>query len=84
MLTFTKFSEIKYARPDLKSAEQAVYGFIENLEKAETYAEARRLFIGYDKSTEDVSAMYTVASIRNTIDTRDKFYEDEKIGRAHV
>ncbi len=77
MLTFTKFSEIKYARPDLKSAEQAVYDFIENLEKAETYAEARRLFIGYDKSTEDVSAMYTVASIRNTIDTRDKFYEDE-------
>lgn len=74
---FTKFSDIKYVRPDMKAAEQAVYDFIEKLEKAASYAEARKLFIEYDKATENVSTMYTVASIRNTIDTRDKFYDAE-------
>lgn len=77
LIMFTKFSDIKYVRPDMKAAEQAVYDFIEKLEKAASYAEARKLFIEYDKATENVSTMYTVASIRNTIDTRDKFYDAE-------
>ena len=73
----TKFSEIKYTRPDMKAAEQSVYDFISGLEKAKSYEEARKLLIEYDKATDEVSAMYTVASIRNTADTRDEFYDGE-------
>lgn len=61
----------------MKAAENCVYGFIEKFKKAENYEEARKLFIDYDKSTNNVSAMYTVAYIRNTMNTLDEFYESE-------
>lgn len=77
LVMFTKFSEIQYFRPDPKRAEEAVYKFIEGLKAAKNYGEARACYVEYDKSGEEFSTMYTVASIRNTIDTRDEFYDAE-------
>ena len=74
---FTKFCDIKYERPDFKEAEKNIHEFVENFPKAKTYAEARKLYIDFSKSDERLATMYTVASIRNTIDTTDKFYDGE-------
>lgn len=74
---FTKFSDIKYERPDLEEAKKGILEFAEAVKNAKTYAEARKLFVDYQKSDEHLSTMYAVASIRNTIDTRDEFYDGE-------
>ncbi len=72
-----KFKDIKYERPDFGKAKDSIYAFIEAFKKAETYEDARALYMAYEKESEHINTMYTVASIRNTIDTADKFYEEE-------
>lgn len=72
-----KFSQIEYVRPDFKKAKADVKQYMQAFKAAATYEEARELFIEYQKSGDRLSAMRTVASIRNTVDTADKFYEDE-------
>ncbi|MBE7088966.1 MAG: M3 family oligoendopeptidase [Clostridiales bacterium] len=72
-----KFSEIKYERPNIEEVKAQIYDFIKNFKNAKNYEEAKNLFLQYNKSTTNLSTMQTVAYIRNTIDTNDKFYEGE-------
>lgn len=76
-IMFHKFSDIAYARPDFKRAEEEIYAFIENFNRAENYAQARKLYLEHEKAEEELDTAYTVASIRNTVDTTDAFYEGE-------
>ena len=72
-----KFSEIKYERPDIEEVKAQIYDYIKNFKNAKNYQEAKKLFLQYNDCSENLSTMYTVAYIRNTINTNDKFYEDE-------
>ena len=72
-----KFSEIVYTRPDAKAAETSARQYLEHLKQAKSYEEMKRLFTEHVKENEMWSGMQTVAHIRNTIDTRDEFYEKE-------
>ena len=72
-----KFSEIVYTRPDAKAAEASARQYLEHLKQAKSYEEMKRLFTEHVKENEMWSGMQTVAHIRNTIDTRDEFYEKE-------
>lgn len=72
-----KFSEIKYERPDLEKAKESAFAYIAAFKAAKTYEEARAIYVAHAKENEALETMYTVASIRNTIDTNDKFYEAE-------
>ncbi len=74
---FTKFSEIEYKRPDFAEIKEGIKAYIENFKSAKNFKEAKSLFEEYQKSTEELSTMYEVAMIRNTVDTRDEFYEVE-------
>ncbi len=74
---FTKFSEIEYKRPDFAEIKDGIKAYIENFKSAKNFKEAKSLFEEYQKSTEELSTMYEVAMIRNTVDTRDEFYEAE-------
>ncbi len=76
-MKFGKFSEIKYERPDFEEVKRGIYVYMQAFKAARTYDEARALFIAHDRESERLSTMYSVAYIRNTIDTSDKFYEDE-------
>jgi M3 family oligoendopeptidase len=72
-----KFQDIPYVRPDFEKAKEQIEQFIVQFEAAKSYAEARKLYIEFNEETEKLGDMYTVASIRNTIDTTDKFYDAE-------
>lgn len=76
-MNFGKFSEIEYKRPDPEEVKRGIYAYMQAFKAAKTYKEAKSLYVAHDRDAERLSTMYSVAYIRNTIDTSDKFYEDE-------
>ena len=72
-----KFSEMPYERPDLEVVKGQLSGFTARLKAAGSYDKAKAVFLEKEKADEHVETMYTLASIRNSIDTRDEFYDGE-------
>ncbi len=72
-----KFSEMKYLRPDMDNVKAKMAELCERLSSAESYETAKAVFLAEETLVKNVQTMATLASIRNSIDTRDKFYEDE-------
>ena len=72
-----KFSEMPYARPDLDAVKQQLADLLARFKAAATYAEAHAIFLEEEKLNKHVDTLAQLASVRNTIDTRDKFYDEE-------
>ncbi len=72
-----KLSELEYRRPDVDGFIDCIKNYIDNLGKAETYADAKRLFMDYNSEKKKVMTMMTLAQIRSYIDMNDHFYEAE-------
>ena len=72
-----KFSQMKYARLDVEQLIEELKDFIEKLENAQTYEEAKAVYLQKEALEQRVRTQTALASIRNTIDTRDTFYDEE-------
>ena len=72
-----KFSEIEYVRPDLSAYREEAKAHIENIKNAESYEELKNEMLRYDELQKQVMTMRSVASIRNTVNTMDAFYDAE-------
>ncbi len=72
-----KFSEMKYERPVLDDAKKQLSDLCDRLDGAKDYAEAKAVFLEKEAALKHISTMGTLANVRHTIDTRDKFYDDE-------
>ena len=72
-----KFSEIVYTRPDVAAVCEKAAALTEKLKNAKRAEEQIEIFEEFEKISSAFSTSATVASIRHTIDTRDKFYEEE-------
>lgn len=72
-----KFSEMKYERPALDEMKTELKLLCDRLEAAKDYAEAKSVFFEKENAVKHVQTMSTLANVRHTIDTRDKFYDDE-------
>ena len=72
-----KFSEMPYQRPDLDAVKQQFADLCARFKAAESYAEARAVFLEEEKLNKHVDTQAQLASVRNTIDTRDTFYDAE-------
>ncbi|MCR1839298.1 M3 family oligoendopeptidase [Murimonas intestini] len=72
-----KFSEIVYERPDTNAFMGKIEEYMEKLPLAGSYEEAKELFLWMNSEADHLDTMNTVASIRNTINTADEFYEKE-------
>ncbi len=72
-----KFSEMKYTRPDIEGVKSQLDGLCERLAAAQSYGEAKAVFLEKEALSKNVDTMSTLCSIRHSIDTRDKFYDDE-------
>ncbi len=72
-----EFSEMTYARPDLEALKQQIAALTAELYEAATYTEARVAFLAYDRLERHIETLSTLASIRHSINTRDKYYELE-------
>ncbi len=72
-----KFSQMPYERPDLEAVKGQLTQFTQRLKDAAGYEEARSIFLEKEEADRHVGTMATLAQIRNTIDTRDEFYDGE-------
>ena len=73
-----KFSQMKYKRPDAEKIKATLISMTERLKNAENYGEAKKIFLENEKFTKHILTMQTLSSIRNSIDTRDAFYDKEE------
>lgn len=72
-----KFSQLRYTRPNTEALARQITECAAALRRAESYEETRRLLTEYKTAAAEFATMETIASIRNTVDTRDSFYEEE-------
>jgi M3 family oligoendopeptidase len=75
----TKFSEMTYTRPDIEQVKKTFSALTERLKNAQNYEEANAVFLEKEQENKHVQTQQTLASIRHSIDTRDKFYEEEEL-----
>lgn len=68
---------MQYERPDIENVKQTLKTLTESLKKASSYTEAREVFIKKEELEKHVSTSEVLVSIRHSIDTRDKFYDEE-------
>lgn len=72
-----KFSEMKYSRPDLNEIREKYAKITERFPKCKSAEEQYKLILEHEKLSSEFGTMGTIAYIRNSIDTNDKFYQDE-------
>lgn len=72
-----KFSEMPYERPNLDEAKQTLTELTARLKAAESYEEAKAVFLEKERVQKHLYTMETLAQIRHDIDTRDAFYDGE-------
>ena len=73
-----KFSEFSYSRPNLDELLKTIEAYTKRLIEASNADNQLVVLKEFEKTMGSFSTMATIASIRHTVDTRDKFYEDEK------
>ncbi len=71
------FAELKYERPDMEEAKASTRQRIEKMRQAASYEEMRELYMEQKDMESQLETMYTVAHIRNTVNTADPFYAEE-------
>ena len=76
-MNMTDFREMPYERPDLKTYAEKKKAAAESFRNAGSYREVRDAYFTLQEEDERVETLFSLAYVRNTIDTRDPFYEGE-------
>ena len=71
------FSLLAYKRPDMHALKDKLKTQLGLIKKAKSYDEARSAYLTSLAEMGHVETDYVIASIRNTLDTTDKFYDGE-------
>ncbi|MCI8632163.1 MAG: M3 family oligoendopeptidase [Lachnospiraceae bacterium] len=72
-----KFSQMPYQRPDLAQLKAQMQEFTNRLQQAQSYTQAKDVFLEKENFEKHFETMATLAQIRHSIDTRDTFYDQE-------
>ena len=72
-----KFSTLEYRRPDFDQLKKQLAEWKAAVENAGSYEELRSIFLQRDRAHRKLNTQCTLAYVRNTLDTRDEFYEKE-------
>lgn len=72
-----KFGEMKYIRPDIERLKEEFSKHTKEIREAESAEKVFRVMKDMDEIMGEAETHFTIASIRHTIDTADKFYETE-------
>ncbi len=72
-----KFNELPYKRPDAKELKKNFAKHLNRFKSAKTFEEADSAFLDFMGSMESWSTQNTIASIRNTMNMKDDFYDKE-------
>ena len=74
----TKFSEMKYERPDLEEVKAKLRGFTKRLSEAPDFASAKAVFLEKEEAEKHINSMAVICSIRHSVNTKDEFYDAEE------
>ncbi|MBO4676759.1 MAG: M3 family oligoendopeptidase [Oscillospiraceae bacterium] len=72
-----KFTEMPYQRPDTDAVIREIQDLTARLKNAQSYEEAKSVFLEYEEKSKAVDTTITLSYIRHSIDTRDEFYKEE-------
>ena len=72
-----KFSEFSYKRPDLAFAMAQMDTLAHSIQNAQTVSDAKSAFLSFEKMAEEIRSLSSICYVRHTVDTRDRFYEQE-------
>ena len=75
--TMTTFRELPYERPDVKKIKKEITRYLRLFNDAKTFEDADSAFLGLMDMLESCFTLSTIASIRNTMNTKDEFYDGE-------
>ena len=73
-----QFSEIPYTRPDPDSTKAELRALTERLRNAQSYEEARAVFLEWEEKFKVINTMFDVSFIRRNMDVDDEFYKEER------
>ncbi|MCL2007378.1 MAG: M3 family oligoendopeptidase [Treponema sp.] len=73
-----KFSQMKYVRPEFEETNAKAKALLSAFKDAKNPEEAFAAYKQIDSFNRNVQSMFSIANIRNTIDTRDEYYDKEK------
>ena len=76
-MEMTSFKTMPYERPDMESVRAQYLKAIEAVKGAMSYDAARAAFLELQEADRQVSTMFSICHVRNTIDTTDSYYEAE-------
>lgn len=74
----TKFKDFEYKRPDLDALTTSVNKVLEAFDKSESVEDEKQAIYDYNDLMSKYYSMHTLASVRASIDTNDKFYDEER------
>ncbi|MGB4984975.1 MAG: M3 family oligoendopeptidase [Erysipelotrichaceae bacterium] len=72
-----KFKDFQYQRIDFNNYKNEYQSYLDKLEKTNDIHQFEVIFYQLNKLRNDLYTNFNIASIRHTIDTSDKFYDDE-------
>lgn len=72
-----RFKDLPYVRPDFAKVKTELAAITEKMKNAVSYDDAKVAYFNFEATMSDLRDAYTIVSIRHTVDTRDKFYDDE-------
>ncbi|MFA5693362.1 MAG: M3 family oligoendopeptidase [Acholeplasmataceae bacterium] len=73
-----KFNDFKYERPKIGLVKNELIKLVDNLNNANSLDEALSIIKKYHKYEDNFSSNVQLAYIRHSLDTNDKFYNEEK------
>ena len=72
-----KFGELEYKRPDFENVKKSLSELANEMKNAVSYEAARNIYFKYQELSVEFRDACTIVMIRHTVDTRDKFYDEE-------
>lgn len=73
-----KFNEFKYDRPDYNEVKEKFFSLINEITKADNVEKQYAYIEQLNKLRNHIQTMGTLTEIRNSIDTTDKYYDEER------
>ncbi len=74
-----KFNDYKYERPDMSAYAVDMGEKIERFKNAESFSELKEVIKEINVERDKINSMMSIVGIRSSIDTRDEFYQKERL-----
>jgi M3 family oligoendopeptidase len=72
-----KFKDMEYIRPDMNAIGSYMQNLLKDFEEAETVDDQIKIIDMMNKERGHIETMMTLSSVRHSVDTMDKFYDEE-------